>query len=146
MGCGASAQAPDVSVVPAPRVDTQEPPPAEEPTQSTISPTSAEATEETESENATPKDIESDQAAKRDEAKAKREEQRALTRKQMQKDRERFKHGLPTSPVANDIARQQQISDFNANVDLQEQSPPPSESPKNSVTSKEQGMITTDYE
>ena len=149
MGCGASAQAPDVSVVPAPSTDPQEEPPAEESASSTSSITKPReaAAEITESEKPTPKDSEpTDQTKSRDEAKLKREEQRALTRKQMQKDRDRFKQGLPTSPVANDLARQQQVSDFNADVDLAAQAPPPSESPKNSVTSKEQGMITTDYE
>lgn len=98
------------------------------------------------SEEGTPSEEEAARRKKREEAKAKREEQRKLTKQQMAKDRERFKQGLPTSPVANDSARQNQIANFDAEVDLEPKSPPPSESPKNGVTSKDAGMNVTDYE
>ena len=97
-------------------------------------------------EQGTPAEEEAARRKKREEAKAKREEQRKLTKQQMAKDRERFKQGLPTSPVANDSARQNQIANFDAEVDLEPKSPPPSESPKNGVTSKDAGMNVTDYE
>ena len=87
-----------------------------------------------------------ERARRREEAKRARDEQRALVKQQMQKDRQRFKEGLPTSPVANDAARQNQIANFDAGLKLEPKSPPPSESPKNSVVTKEGDIVSTDYE
>jgi hypothetical protein len=91
-------------------------------------------------------DAAAERARKREEAKRAREEQRAVVKQQMQKDRQRFKEGLPTSPVANDEARQNQIANFDADVTLEPKSPPPSESPRNSVVTKEGDLVSTDYE
>ena len=86
--------------------------------------------------------------AKLDERKAKREQQRSDMKKQMAKDRSRFKEGLPTSPIANDARRAEEVANFEPTdpSELEPKSPPPSESPRNSVVSKEEGINVTSYE
>ena len=96
----------------------------------------------------------------------KRAEERVTMKKQMKKDRGRFKEGLPTSPIGNDARRASEIASFGVSdvvkVDgsgddgddsggdgsvppaaTTEISTDPSQS--ESVVSKEGGMNVTDY-
>jgi hypothetical protein len=86
---------------------------------------------------------------KLEDRKTKREEERSNMKKQMQKDRSRFKQGLPTSPIANDAKREAEIASFEEAktppAATTEEIPTDPSGNENSVVSKEEGLKVTDY-
>ena len=84
---------------------------------------------------------------------AKRAEERVLMKKQMKKDRGRFKEGLPTSPIANDARRASEIASFGVSEVVKVDGSGDGNSggsgtdlsQSESVVSKEEGMNVTDY-
>ena len=160
MGCGASTPAPQTSIVPAPAAAPADPKPT--PTSTTETPPAAEipaASGDTSAPPSTTALIGVQKAAKApaEDAKekledraAKRKEERSLMKQQMNKDKSRFKEGLPTSPVGNDARRAAEIASFEPSTlpAAATSSPDPSSDPianESAVVSKEEGLNVTDY-
>ena len=176
MGCGASTSNPSdqaTSIVPAAPAAAEDPAPTptqlptpatslETPsspvTQKEVTQPGQEVSSSSSSSSASPPLIGVQKAAKPPEdgsrekledRAAKRAEERESMKKQMQKDRSRFKEGLPTSPIGNDSRRASEIATFGGSEGRKEEHPTteassdPSQS--DSVVSKEEGMNVTDY-
>jgi hypothetical protein len=162
MGCGASTPAPQTSIVPAPAPaaapakpldpkpsTTETPPAAEIPAASgdTSAPPSTTALIGVQKAAKAPAE---DAKEKLEDRAAKRKEERSLMKQQMNKDKSRFKDGLPTSPVGNDARRAAEIASFEPSTlpAAATSSPDPSSDPianESAVVSKEEGLNVTDY-
>ena len=167
MGCGASTSAPQTSIVPvaAPAEPvnpkptptnpstTETPPAAEIPTASgdtatgnTSAPPSTTALIGVQKAAKAPAE---DAKEKLEDRAAKRKEERSLMKQQMNKDKSRFKEGLPTSPIGNDARRAAEIASFEPSTlpAAATSSPEPTDPIANesAVVSKEEGLNVTDY-